>query len=188
MGISDGPVQNPPPASPQQVLEQLKEMTDQEADNRALFSTGAVRSKDADDLRYDLIPPGPLKRLARRYAIGAAKYGDHNWLRGFPAGDVFKHLMKHLEAYRAGDREDDHLAAVAWGVFALMHYESTGRDDLLYSYHYFYPRPHERLPDWPPGKCPECDHDLSGIRHFGCPITGHFDTCPVEKEATPTGP
>ena len=87
------------------------------------FSTGATRSADADETRYDLIPPNPLKRLARRYAMGAATHGERNWERGLPTGSTINHLMRHLELWRAGDRSDDHLAAVAWGAFALMFFE-----------------------------------------------------------------
>jgi hypothetical protein len=78
-----------------------------------------------DHLRYDLISPVGLRRLAARYAMGAERYGDHNYLKGIPASNIVNHLMAHLENYRAGRRDDDHLAAIAWGAFTLMHYEET---------------------------------------------------------------
>jgi hypothetical protein len=34
-------------------------------------------------------------------------------------------MMAHFEKYRCGDRTEDHLAALAWGAFVLMHYEET---------------------------------------------------------------
>jgi hypothetical protein len=89
------------------------------------FESGAVRSADVDHLRYDLISPVGLRRLAARYALGAERYGDHNYLKGMEASNVINHLMAHLEKFRAGRRDDDNLAAIAWGAFTLMHYEET---------------------------------------------------------------
>lgn len=111
------------------------------------FASGAVRSADANDVRYDLISPIALRRLAETYAYGARKYSDHNWLKGFPASDILNHLIKHLEQWRAGDRDrqpgifaadgktvikehNDHLAHAFWGLAALMHFEET-RPDLI---------------------------------------------------------
>jgi hypothetical protein len=91
-------------------------------------ATGATRSADADAVRYDLIPTEPLRRLAARYALGAETHGERNWELGLPVGDTINHLIRHLEHWREslqrGERDaDDHLAAVAWGAFALMHFE-----------------------------------------------------------------
>lgn len=94
-------------------------------EGRKVFETGAVRSSDVDHLRYDLISPVGLRRLAARYAMGAAKYGDHNYLKGIPASNVINHLMAHLENYRAGRRDDDNPAGIAWAAFTLMHFEET---------------------------------------------------------------
>ncbi len=54
------------------------------------FATGAVRSDDADDARYDLISPIGQRRLAETYAEGARKYGDYNWTKGMPASELMK--------------------------------------------------------------------------------------------------
>jgi hypothetical protein len=89
------------------------------------FSTGAVRSTDADAERYDLISPIGLRRLARVYAQGATKYGPRNWEKGMPVDVVLNHGLRHLNRYQAGDRTEDHLGKIAWAMFALMHYEET---------------------------------------------------------------
>lgn len=52
------------------------------------FSTGAVRSTDAENERWDLIPPIGLRRLAETCAEGARKYGVNNWQKGIPASDL----------------------------------------------------------------------------------------------------
>lgn len=102
-----------------------------ESDNgNSVFSTGAQRSKDADGTRYDLVSPIGLRRVAEAYALGARKYSDHNWLKGFPSGDVLNHCIKHIEQWRSGDRSEDHLGHAAWNLFALMHFEET-RPELI---------------------------------------------------------
>jgi hypothetical protein len=47
-----------------------------------------------------------------------------------PASDLLNHLLRHVDLYRSGDRDEDHLAHAAWGLFALMHFEET-RPDLM---------------------------------------------------------
>jgi len=94
------------------------------------FPSGAVRSSDADNERYDLITPIGLRRLAMTYAEGAKKYGEYNWLKGIPASDLLNHALRHLNLFMLGDRSEDHLAHAAWNIFALMHFEET-RPDLF---------------------------------------------------------
>jgi hypothetical protein len=87
------------------------------------FETGAVRSMDAETVRYDLITPIGLARLAGTYAEGARKYSDNNWLRGMPISDLLNHAIRQQYLYLSGDRSEDHLAHAAWGLFAAMHSE-----------------------------------------------------------------
>lgn len=82
------------------------------------FSTGAVRSADANALRFDLIHPVALIALARTYAEGGAKYGDFNWERGMPAHDLLNHAIRHIYMWLAGDRTEPHLPHAAWGLMA----------------------------------------------------------------------
>ncbi len=87
-------------------------------------------------LRYDLIPPVALKMLAEVYTHGARKYGDINYLKGMSFRRILAALMRHIEAYRAGETDDPdsglpHMAHAAWQCFTLMVYEdeSLGDDD-----------------------------------------------------------
>lgn len=89
------------------------------------YETGSVRSSEVEDVRYDLIPPSSLRRLAQTYAEGAKKYGDNNWLKGQPYSDILNHLINHIERFREGDRSEDHLSHATWGMFALMHFEDN---------------------------------------------------------------
>jgi hypothetical protein len=93
---------------------------------------------DADKLRYDLIPPYPLEELARIYTDGAKKYGDTNYLKGMAWSRVTAALMRHVEAFRAGEDTDPesghpHLAHTAWQCFTLMLYGvfDLGEDDRI---------------------------------------------------------
>lgn len=85
----------------------------------------AKRSEDADDMRLDLITPIPLMRIGRIYQEGL-KYGEDNWLlEGFTSRSLLKHALRHLMLWLLGDRKDDHLAKVCWGLFCIMHFEVT---------------------------------------------------------------
>lgn len=88
------------------------------------FATGAVRSRDADATRYDLITPIGLEAVARTAAEGAAKYGDHNWLRGMPVHDLLNHALRHIFMFLSGDRSEPHLPHAAWGLLAAIHSEA----------------------------------------------------------------
>lgn len=94
-------------------------MPDNEA--RHLFETGAVRSADRDEERWDLISPIGLKALARTYAEGAAKFGAANWENGMPVTDLLNHGISHIYAFLSGDRTEDHLGHAAWNILGAIH-------------------------------------------------------------------
>lgn len=86
--------------------------------------TGGLRETDNPERGfYELVPPGPLKRLAVHYARGAVKYLPRNWEKGIETGRTFRSMLRHAFSYLAGDRSEDHLAAIAWNAFALMDHE-----------------------------------------------------------------
>lgn len=87
------------------------------------YETGATKEAPTGKGRFDLIPPSALQRLARRYEFGSAKYGDRNWEKGLPLSRLIDSCFRHLVCYLRGDTSEDHLAAVAWNVFALMEFE-----------------------------------------------------------------
>lgn len=89
------------------------------------FDTGAVRSSDAEGARFDLVSPIGLRRVAEACNEGAAKYGDYNWEKGMPIGDLLNHAIQHLYKYLSGDRSEDHLGHAAWGCMAACHSEES---------------------------------------------------------------
>ena len=94
--------------------------------------------------RFDLLSPVAQMRLARWTQRGAEKYADRNWEKGMPFSVFIDSAMRHINAYlaiklaaRQGkadlpydplDRGEDHLAAAAWNLCALMQMEYTHPD------------------------------------------------------------
>lgn len=94
------------------------------------FTGGAVRDIQDGKPRFDLIPPGPLERLALLYARGAEKYDEHNWTKGIPVSRCIASLLRHVHQFTQGDKDEDHGAAILFNVMCIMHYEEIGRTDL----------------------------------------------------------
>ncbi len=88
---------------------------------RTEFVTGAVReTRDPEKGRFDLIPAFALKRLAIHYARGAVKYAPRNWEKGLPLSSFIDSAERHINAYKEGDRVEDHWSAVAWNAFGFL--------------------------------------------------------------------
>ena len=108
-----------------EMIRELKGRDVRERDGETVqFSTGAVRSADAEATRYDLISPIGLEAVARTCAEGAARYGDWNWEKGMPVHDLLNHALRHINLYLAGDRSEPHLPHAAWGLLAAIHSEA----------------------------------------------------------------
>ena len=128
-----------------------------------VFKSGATRSEDAEEERFDLISPFAMQRLARVYAEGAKTHGAANWERGVPLDATLNHMERHLQMWKAEKKsgkkigDDDHMAKVAWGAFAIMHYETAGPLD------YGTLLPQDKLP---PNKVKTEDIDPKGILGF----------------------
>lgn len=88
---------------------------------RREYDTGAVRSGDCEETRYDLISPIGLERLAQTYAEGAKKFGAFNWENGMPITDLLNHAIAHIFKYLRGDRSEDHLAHASWNLLGAIH-------------------------------------------------------------------
>lgn len=98
------------------------------SENVTTFPTGAVRSADAASVRYDLITPIGLRRLAETCAEGARKYGDFNWQKGIPASQMLNHAIRHIYLWLEGDASEDHLAHAAWNILGVCHFEELMPD------------------------------------------------------------
>lgn len=102
-----------------------KNFTTKDSGERQHFETGMVRDTQAGKPRFDLIPTGPLKRVADLYSRGAEKYDEYNWMKGQPYSRTYASLYRHMIQWREGDIDEDHLAAVVWNAMTLMWYEDN---------------------------------------------------------------
>lgn len=95
------------------------------------FETGSVRDADESKSRIDLISPMFLDRLGQWLRKGAEKYSERNWELGQPFARVMASCLRHLNAYREGKRDEDHLIAAACNLMFLAHYEAAIERGLL---------------------------------------------------------
>ena len=84
------------------------------------YETGAVRSDQTGKSRPDLVPGVCMLRLGEHYQKGAALYGERNYEKGIPSSRGLASLQRHLEQYKTGDREEDHLSAIAFNALMLI--------------------------------------------------------------------
>ncbi len=68
--------------------------------------TGGEKGLKLD--RYDLIPAEVEEALANHYGMGAKKYADRNWERGYAWGLSYRALRSHLNKFVQGERYDNH--------------------------------------------------------------------------------
>jgi hypothetical protein len=97
-------------------------------------ATGGMKGRKAE--RWDLFPFDALDEVARVYSAGAAKYDDHNWVRGYAWSLSLGALLRHVSLFAQGqDRDPEtgclHLASAAWHCLALMtfYFRGLGTDD-----------------------------------------------------------
>lgn len=67
---------------------------------RTTSSTGG--QKGTKLARFDLIPAGPLRKLAEHYGRGARKYADNQWRQGYEWSKSIAALGRHLNDFMAG--------------------------------------------------------------------------------------
>lgn len=91
------------------------------------FGTGSVRDVDTNKPRIDFLSPYALERFGHHMAKGAAKYGEFNWQLGQPVSQFIASLERHLNAYKRGLNDEDHLAAIVYGAQAIMHFEELAK-------------------------------------------------------------
>lgn len=88
-----------------------------------------------EKLRYDLLPTDATQELVKVLTYGAKKYAARNWERGQSWSVPYASLMRHLQAWHAGEDVDTesgllHLAHVACNVAFLLSYQLRGMTSL----------------------------------------------------------
>ena len=93
------------------------------------YEGGGVRESAMGKGTYKYISAVAMKRLSHRYQYGEMKYGaSDNYKKGLPLSNCWDSAMRHMIAYLDGDNSEDHLAAVAWNVFAMMEMEVNNQE------------------------------------------------------------
>lgn len=102
-------------------------LADASSDKTSWVAPSGAKSSERQP-RYDLVPAAALRRVVRRFELGAEKHGEGNWKKGIddPAwlldrvNHAITHLYKVAEEIKAGYRDkDDNAAAVAWAGLIL---------------------------------------------------------------------
>src|SRR4030042_1914883 len=107
----------------------IDKFTLKDSGQRESFDSGMVRDTREGKGRFDLISPIALRRLAVIYEKGAIKYEPRNWEKGAPFSRFMDSALRHLNQYKEGRRDEDHLAQAAWNIFCMIHFDET-REDL----------------------------------------------------------
>jgi len=86
-------------------------------------------SRDKIKGNFSSICPTAMRRLALIHTEGDNHYGRMNWVNVDDISkfklDTIDHAMNHLMSYLSGNKEEDHLAKIVWGMNALMHHEDN---------------------------------------------------------------
>jgi Domain of unknown function (DUF5664) len=92
--------------------------------------------KGVKDARMELLPPEFLWGVAKVYSMGAEKYSDRNWERGYEYMKSYGAMQRHLNLWLAKQDNDEesglnHLLHAAWMIIALytFHVRDIGVDD-----------------------------------------------------------
>jgi len=95
------------------------------------FNTGAVRDTVEGKPALELISPFAERRLGIWLEKGAKKYNLRNWEKGIPIERCLGSLQRHVNSYRAGDKDEDHMAAAMCNVMFILHYEEMVKRGVL---------------------------------------------------------
>lgn len=89
-------------------------------DKPRVFQSGAKRDNNDDKPFIHNLLGYTRQRFGYHMTIGAKKYGDLNWQKGMPTPQYLESVDRHLAAYMEGDRSEDHLSAIIFGIQGCM--------------------------------------------------------------------
>lgn len=108
----------------------MKKKQEESAERNVRFASGAMSSGKA--LRFDLVPRRFLERVAKRFGLGAEKYGERMYRKGLRDRafivDRLNHLQGHVQALLAPlnslELVDDNVGAIGWAAAFLAEVEA----------------------------------------------------------------
>ena len=101
------------------------------------FPSGSVRDDDTGKPDFiETISWTAFNRYANYMTDKKKKYGEGNFKKGIPISSYEQSLLRHIDKYLrnkyegASDETDcDHLSAMIFNVFGIMHEEERGKND-----------------------------------------------------------
>lgn len=84
------------------------------------FESGAVRDNNKGKSFVHSLQGYTRLRFGYHMSKNASKYGADNFLLGIPTSAYLESLDRHLAQYISGDRSEDHLSAILFGVQGVM--------------------------------------------------------------------
>lgn len=85
-----------------------------------IFESGAKRDGDKNKPFIHNLLGYTRKRFGYHMNKNSKKYGDNNWLKGMPTDQYLQSVDRHLADYINGDRSEDHLSAMIFGIQGCM--------------------------------------------------------------------
>jgi hypothetical protein len=85
-----------------------------------VFESGSKRDNDTNKPLPSHLDAYLRLRFGYLLRMGANKYDKNNWQKGQPDESSLESLHRHLAKYEMGDREEDHLSSIIFGVMLIM--------------------------------------------------------------------
>lgn len=89
-------------------------------ENKRVFETGSQRDDDTNKPLVNHLDAYVRLRFGYLLRMGANKYEKNNWQKGQPTEVALESLHRHLAKYEMGDRSEDHLACIIFGIQLIM--------------------------------------------------------------------
>ncbi len=97
------------------------------------FKSGAKRDGNQNKSFVHSLKGYTRLRFGYHMTLGASKYGDKNWEMGLPTDCYLESVDRHLAKYLDGDRSEDHLSAIIFGIQGcMMNEKKEGVSDNFY--------------------------------------------------------
>jgi hypothetical protein len=88
--------------------------------NKRVFESGSQRDDDTNKPLVNHLDAYVRLRFGYLLRMGANKYEKNNWQKGQPDESSLESLHRHLAKYELGDRSEDHLACIMFGLQLIM--------------------------------------------------------------------
>jgi len=85
-----------------------------------VFESGSQRDDDTNKPLPSHLDAYVRMRFGYLLRMGSNKYEKNNWQKGQPDESSLESIHRHLAKYEMGDRTEDHLSAIIFGIQLIM--------------------------------------------------------------------